>query len=68
MDDASRLDEVVVERGWRYTWLGSDPYVFYEPEYLARIGDGVLDRLGVGISVKQPRRDSPRPHRVRAGD
>lgn len=50
MNDASGLDQVIVERGWRYTWLGNEPYVFDErTEYLARISPSVLGRLGTGI-------------------
>lgn len=49
MDDAGGLDKVVIDRGWRYTWLGDDPYIFDEQtEYLARISPAILGKLGTG--------------------
>jgi len=47
VDEAGGLDKVIVDRGWRYAWLGNDPYVFDErTEYLARISPVVLSGLG----------------------
>ncbi|MBO0801492.1 MAG: ATP-binding protein [Nocardiopsaceae bacterium] len=52
MDEAGELDKVVVDHGWRYTWLGNDPYVFDErTEYLARISPIVLGGLGTATSA-----------------
>jgi hypothetical protein len=49
VDEAGGLDKVIVDRGWRYTWLGNDPYVFDErTEYLARISPIVFGGLGIG--------------------
>jgi len=49
VDEAGRLDKVIVDRGWRYTWLDNGPYVFDErTECLARISPVVLGGLGTG--------------------
>lgn len=49
MEEAGALDKVVADRGWRYAWIGGDPYVFDEQtEYFARVSPAVLGRLSTG--------------------